>query len=368
MRPDILLREIIQRKWSIHCITYQGWTESRQEFVQLMKKSLSRNLEPYEEQMINWAKACSVCHTQENLLTCLNCYSANYCTYHKSSFKGYHSYRCHELLLSLKLDIEQVYSSTLDIDKLVFGRERLKLNDFPYEDKPTFKIELLITKYLEPERFLKFEDWCLYSEYVTDPLTFYHGLVNETDLLHPQDLLGSSYVIHIICTDSMDKKYLLAWKFLLYILPVKNLTIVVIEQKPLNMFHVMQDTSPSDYKNQEITFETCRMLYHDYVHSEVYKKPNVILGFDIDFTKAIWSESITKFKEQCCPLLVTFKSETQSEDNIDVIHKILKLSVFPIFYERNKFKSNTPSKSLEYDDIFYRNDYLLIFRNLYTEW
>ncbi|XP_011148557.1 uncharacterized protein LOC105188671 [Harpegnathos saltator] len=79
-------------------VDHVTWINSRLQFLNSIKKRLSRKLEPYEEQMILFAKSCFSCHQQIHLENCRRCYSINYCVVHAQEFKIQHESRCNELL------------------------------------------------------------------------------------------------------------------------------------------------------------------------------------------------------------------------------------------------------------------------------
>ncbi|XP_032682860.1 uncharacterized protein LOC116849629 [Odontomachus brunneus] len=64
-------------------LSLTNWITLRQQFLSSIKKWIPRKLKPYEEQMILFAKSCSICHRQINLEHCKRCYSDNYCRDHR---------------------------------------------------------------------------------------------------------------------------------------------------------------------------------------------------------------------------------------------------------------------------------------------
>ncbi|XP_032682836.1 uncharacterized protein LOC116849620 [Odontomachus brunneus] len=63
-------------------LSLTNWITLRQQFLSSIKKWIPRKLKPYEEQMILFAKSCSICHRQINLEHCRTCYSEYYCIDH----------------------------------------------------------------------------------------------------------------------------------------------------------------------------------------------------------------------------------------------------------------------------------------------
>ncbi|XP_032668717.1 uncharacterized protein LOC116842933 [Odontomachus brunneus] len=74
------------------------WRSSRKTFMQGIRMKITRDLMPYEKEMIMCAKSCLICHQQISLRTCRTCYSANYCDEHQWDFKNKHELMCPDLL------------------------------------------------------------------------------------------------------------------------------------------------------------------------------------------------------------------------------------------------------------------------------
>ncbi|XP_032668718.1 uncharacterized protein LOC116842935 [Odontomachus brunneus] len=74
------------------------WRSFRKTFMQEIRMKITRDLMPYEKEMIMRAKSCLICHQQISLRTCRTCYSANYCDVHQLDFKKKHVSMCTNLL------------------------------------------------------------------------------------------------------------------------------------------------------------------------------------------------------------------------------------------------------------------------------
>ncbi|EFN89206.1 hypothetical protein EAI_07709, partial [Harpegnathos saltator] len=195
------------------------------------------------------------------------------------------------------------------------------------------------------------------------PLTLYYGMQNVKllNLLRPRNRYC---VIHIMAANYIDKKYLPAWEFILHLYPViSDLRIVLIGPELDVEKENINTCSACNIKYLKLSFETHSMLYHQYVNSQWYKQPNLIVAFQADLS--IWgslSESIFKLREQNCPFLLTAKSKLKADENINKIEEILSSPLNFIYHDSNKFSSYKPYRDYtENGGVSHRNKYLSIF-------
>ncbi|XP_032690372.1 uncharacterized protein LOC116853412 [Odontomachus brunneus] len=339
--------------WEIHRLSQEEWIQSRKEFIDIIKGQLSRDLEPYEMQMIMFASSCLICHQQQNLRTCMTCYSSNYCGDHAKVFESHHSSTCKELLLYLNLAIKVPHGIKFES----------KFSTFPDRNRPIKDMDSFIQQYYRSRRQLRSLlaiDY-FYTEYVSGPLTLYYGMKNASLL---QSLQKNTCVIHIIAASPVDRKYLPAWELLLHLLhKIKDLKIVLIGPELTNESDNIEICFRCNTRcSQKFSFECYRMLYHNYVDSVNYKRPNLIIGFQTDFSdgKRWSSKSFLKLRDQGCPLLLTAKSKFKSNQNISKIGDVLGLSISPVYHEENKFGSARPCRDFETNSVSYCNKVLAI--------
>lgn len=350
-------------EWNKQCFSSQEeWLQSREDFLCLIKLELSRDLTSHEMQMIRFAKSCIVCHQQMNLQTCKMCHSANYCNTHAEVFKCLHNSRCRALLLCLSLDIEVFYGFEF----------KSKFTNFPNDNRPFDDMDTFVKHYVQRTNATReLENWnfpeYLYSDYTSGPLTLYYGMkdANLLDVLKKPDL---SCVIHVIDATFLDKEYLPAWELILHLISkLKEIKVIFIGpelRNECNNVELCSQCSKMHY-NQYLSFESYCMLYHNYVTSELYKRPDLIIGFDTDLSDAnTWTDTILKLRDQDCPLLLTTKSKRKADKNVNRIEQILGISLKPLIHHVNNFSSRRPWRDFEIDYVFYRNFYLTVYRHL----
>ncbi|XP_032682840.1 uncharacterized protein LOC116849622 isoform X4 [Odontomachus brunneus] len=85
---EYIIRVLRENKIRRDCaLSLFKWIQLRQQFLSSIKKWIPRKLKLYEEQMILFAKSCSICHRQINLEHCQTCYSDYYCSEHIQEFQ-----------------------------------------------------------------------------------------------------------------------------------------------------------------------------------------------------------------------------------------------------------------------------------------
>ncbi|EFN83328.1 hypothetical protein EAI_11997, partial [Harpegnathos saltator] len=303
MQICIAVRELLNMDagWETGRLSKEEWIQSRQELMRLIKEKLSRNLELQEMAMIIYAKSCRICHQQMNLLICTTCYSANYCIEHAELFQIVHSSNCYNQWLFLVLEVAFINNFSV----------LLKFNLLFDVYEPLINMHAFIQKHLKtgPYRYLSvtfFPYDYLYSDFASAPLTLYHGL-RDTELFDSLEVEGSYYVIHIIGIKYCSGVRTPPWELFLHLLNhIRHLTIVMTELNFNTECFYIDTCNHCKERNRTISIEFYSMSYYSYVQSNVYKRPNVIIGFQIDFNdRFTWSETILELPKQNCPLFLT---------------------------------------------------------------
>lgn len=338
--------------WVTVQLNLEQWIQSRKKFIHLIKHELARDLQEYEEQMITLTKSCLICHQQVNILPCTSCWSVNYCLDHEEAFKNYHGPKCKELEACFNIDLRTQYISPISWT--------LSIKNGDVFDMKTF-VEHVRRKRCKERNYMETIAEYFYSDYVSGPVTLYYGMKNA-DLSNPVKEMNLPYVVHILATSRMDRKYLQAWELLLHLLwHVKDLRIILIGLELHDNYESIKICGNCKAHKQRFDFECHQKLYHNYVDSDSYIRPNVVISCQANLSD--WdelSETILKLRDQNCPLLLTAKSKLISEQNINNIEKILGSPVTLLHHDINKFASNKPYRDFENDGVSYRNQYLAV--------
>lgn len=364
-KTDISINQNILRQ------TLFEWTKSKKQFLRCVKIDLGRELSLYEEQMLMFRKSCCVCHQQIDLKTCPKCYSSCFCSDHDKLFSTLHKDKCEKFILMLNLDILSAQSPeiSLNVDwsKLVFCNS----DDF-------VSTAAFIMKYVPNERkkgktgeYQLISSDYIYSDYISGPLTLHYGIY-KAQLFHLFE--KDDLTIHVIAASAVDQKGVSAWEmFLHFVGEIKRLTIIMTGPE-LTFNHCEYDTCSTCKKyNKIFNYKCYPMLYHNYVASPEYKKPDVIIGFQAHlyskslFDKLMWDESILALKKQDCPLFLTTYNITGATKEQIKIQQVLHKNIIPSFTIKNIYKGCRPYRNFIDEFVFYRNEWLMYYTDLNAE-
>ncbi|XP_014467294.1 PREDICTED: uncharacterized protein LOC106740606 [Dinoponera quadriceps] len=305
------------------------------------------------KQMIMFIKACRICHEQQNLYTCRRCYSVNYCFDHADTVKRDGNFDCEKLKLCLEVDSKLQFGSTL------LGHHFINP---PVYFKPSVDMSSFLK--LHNFKFLDSVTLYCYTDYISGPLTLYYGMKNVL-LLNPQGE-HFCYIVYIVAANIVDKAYVPSWGLFLHRLRWQTqLRIILIGLQLQDDRKNIETCIKCRPTQRKFNFECHRTSYCDYVNSDMYIKPKVIIEFQVDFND--WepsSELILKLRDQNCPLLLTDKSKLKVEENINKLFEVLGSPLNIAYHEKNKFCSIRPCTDLENDGVSYRNHHLTVFKNL----
>ncbi|EFN80341.1 hypothetical protein EAI_07061 [Harpegnathos saltator] len=344
--------------WHTCNISQKNWIESRKELLYLVKEALRRDMKPYEIEMIKFVKSCFICHVQCNLQTCTVCYCMNYCSYHAKALENHQSSNCTKL------------KSYLEIDREIL------LKFYPIHRKEFMNISADIistVNIVDIQQFLKEFAFCdtqysfyAYSDYLSGPLTLYYGMKSKNlDL----DIKGMKYVVHIIAATILDARYVLAWEIMLHILSktLKHLKIILVGPETQDAYKIVEICHKCILWESTFKFQSYHLLLRNYVNTILtLYPPDVIIAFEADIRA--WdsrTEIISKLNGQSCPFIVTGASYSKCERNIQTLREALGAgSLAGLTPDKNKFSSLKAYRNFEGNDIFYRNKFLFIIRNL----
>lgn len=350
-------------EWNTRSLRISEWIESQANFMQTIRMMLTRKMKPYEEQMFMYANSCYMCHRRSNLYTCEQCCSFSYCANHASISSIVHNPTiCKLLLLTLKLDIKS-------LDPFVWKIIHIKFTTFPSKKKRFTNMKSFCNRYFQPQR--GDQHWCLYDHIftncVSEPLTLYTGL--QTTRLFRPETETNIFNIHIIAANHINKQHFPVWELFLHLL-TKSKKLIITMIGPELQYKIIRHNVCSLCKmaKKKLVFKFFPLLYHDYIVSDDYSQPDVIVGFQAElgaqFYEKTWSQSIKAIQTQNCPLLLTAQSLDKAQKDINKIQKVLGTSVKPVLETKNKFSSYRPYRDFETGLIMYRNTYMIVYKNL----
>lgn len=321
-----------------------------------VKRIFSRDLNRYEEQMFMFEKSCLICNRRDELHVCKHCFVSNYCESHQHEFRMLHK-NCKELNLCFKLD------TYILVQKWFFFFTVPHIQDFPNRNISIINMEDFIVQYMKRGLVLPmYETDYLYSDWISGPLTLCYGLKEAFLLPKPTNV---AYTIHIINPDYIDRVNFLMWELLLHFSPhIKKLTIVVLVPMVRRNINMKCAVCLNCQESKEFFYESYPMLYQEYVASMQYKKPDVIIGFQLNFDCfRDWVDTLNVIRTQNCPLFLTVKSLSKAESITNSIKRVLRVSTLPVRIVENRFSAMRPHRDVLHST-FYRNKFLVSFETL----
>ncbi|XP_014474155.1 PREDICTED: uncharacterized protein LOC106744173 [Dinoponera quadriceps] len=399
-------------QWRSRRFNRDEWIQSRKIFLHSVQQQIPCELKPYEQQMILFAKSCLICHQQANLQTCRRCYSHNYCVDHAAEFAYRHKEKCENLMICVNLDIGyfdnnsimQSFISTLNEE---IHDENIFINHFG-DFATLFKLDVCF----HTKEWL-FDDY-IYSDFLSGVLSLFHAMeeaeiiecnrgeydlrcnyihdannTNDADIWHIFDnnindadiydnnanddyemteAMKDTLVFHVITGTNVDKQYLPTWEIFIHMMrSLSHIIIVLIGPDIANERNNIETCILCKKYGNTISYEGHCTLYHNYVNSEFYKRPDIIIGFQAElYHESIGPKFLMAVYNQCCPLVLTTTSVYKMEQNKRKIHEYLSSEVVELSgkYILNKFSSHRPWRDFETDNVYYRNSYIMVYRHL----
>ncbi|XP_032668695.1 uncharacterized protein LOC116842925 [Odontomachus brunneus] len=337
------------------------WRSYRKTFMQGIQIKMTRDLKPYEKEIIMCAKSCLICHQQINLRTCNICYSANYCDKHQFYLKKKHGTMCTDLLVLLNLNILNKSYLNLKTYPQTMKFTRITID---FDDMITF-VDQYINKH-----YAKMGVWndnsYIYSDYLSAPLTLYYGLKEFANLFkeaqiyrEEHKLINRSrsflFIVHIIGAISVDITGLPSWEIFLHIFNKHKFSENKIMELKVILVAPETDCDRNEYydvcrecvrTNKQLYLGNASVSYEDYMRTNLYKQANIIIAFQAEFSMG--SPLLDIFiatQDRTCPFFFTTASQNKAEENIRKIQEVLNVprqrSV------ENKFRSYRPYRNYE---------------------
>ncbi|XP_025154414.1 uncharacterized protein LOC105185065 [Harpegnathos saltator] len=289
------------------------------------------------------------------LYSCKRCVSVDYCLEHRKEFEQQHKrISCNLLTLWLNLEFSNVqYESKASLS--------LKFMRFPDNDGLFNDMARFMEEYVQNKKGVWYALDYIYTDYVSGPFSVYYGMYHAglLDVL----LNASIYIIHIIAASSIERNGLPAWEILLHLLPDMQVLIVVLVGTDLQFEFGTQEICPCCvFNKKKFIYECCCMTYSDYLTNAIYKRANLIVGFQAVLKAELWAKCIKAMQSQECPLLLTTTSRDIALEEIADIQKVLGRDVYPITSVYNVFRSFRPHRGFKY--MYYRNSFLIVYKTL----
>lgn len=333
-----------------------NWRDYQLQRLSIIQKRLSRKMYRYEKEMVLFSRWCCVCYEEKNLKSCPNCFTVDYCKAHRKKIE---LHECDKLKEWLHFEIQAI--DVHPVPQYCRG-----FHDFPDRDDVNDMLSFYQT-YLLPQRDapLTILD-TVYSDYLSGPLTVFYGMRDAKLLIAPEK--DDTYVIHLIGTEFENRETLKHWEIFLHIFNTRiNLLIILIG------FELRSELGDAEGE-LETCWEKCmplghtlrykhhRMLYQNYVKSNCFIKPDLIVGFQTPIER-LNKNLIAPMTDQFCSIILTAKTK---KIGVGLVKKMSELggTAKPIFHGINNFRAFRPYRTDSKQNVYYRNHYLVVCENL----
>ncbi|XP_011868478.1 PREDICTED: uncharacterized protein LOC105562331 [Vollenhovia emeryi] len=329
------------------------WADKKMTMMGLVETTLGRTLETYEKEMFLFPRECAVCQgmDQQWLQDCPNC-AASYCKDHVDNIR--HEDICARLGLCLRFEL--LYGKTDDLEvrypqQVTCTSTFLDMKDFlnTYVDLPT-------------DSGLSYDIVeAAHSQHLTRPLTLFHAM-----RLLEYVPKNKRLVIHVVGANMMEEITWPAWQILMALLDLTFLLVVMIGPE-LRSCTVLRNRCKLGQK--ECAYACYKQLYENYVRSQLFEKPDVIVGFnaniqqyELESPRETWAPSMRVLAEQNCPFILTGYTQLHLESDMERMNSILNRNIECPSSVKNLFASLKPHRSSWPDNVVYDNQYMILHR------
>ena len=343
----------------------------RSHCINKCEKELGRELYLWEKEMICFPQVCHTCYESDTqkLTTCQNCHHVSYCKL--NHLKTDHDIWCKEFQVYRDITLYQFHHGII---QPLLPDKSLQQYAPLTGDMKTF---LLNTNTVE-EKSLELQRLNLValSDIATCPLTVLFSLQQCNFHLETIETL----TIHLVGAEmQFEVETLQKWElFLLHLIPsLKTLKIVFIgpELKTESKFNQTLGKNKTCMKcntaGRMVIYEFWKTLYHKFVMSSDYQKPDLICAFNAglyrltDFEgKDTWSPTIkVMLKEPDIPVVVTEYTQKELPFDIQRTQNIVDSLEILTPSTRNPFASLKPSLNFLSEEtvpVIFKNFYVTI--------
>ncbi|KAI9557473.1 hypothetical protein GHT06_017301 [Daphnia sinensis] len=359
-------------------LSSESWKAFRYNLMVRVEKSLTRPMQPYEQEMFLYPRVCDQCRMDDGtkLNECSGCHSFFYCCDQHQSKS--HEEWCKDLKLLLDLNIEQ--SKKGRIDCMLPHKLLENFEEFP----PSLKEFLVLRMVGAMGAFaMGRNSLTLLTEFASYPLTVVWGLQEAAKLTDGIPLLSDrkSLVVHIVGAElPFECNNLAKWDvFFLNTLPaLKSLYITFTGPELTGV--------PSGTWDDDLRCPHCERnnkhficdfqpntFYHDFVKSKNYIRPDVVVAFNCGLYRQTgfqgsdsWAKTIPCLLKEGVPLILTAYTAAEAPLDLkrlqDVSREPLEILMPP---QKNPYRSSRPCRNFvseEESPIIFKNQYITVVR------
>ncbi|XP_046675339.1 uncharacterized protein LOC124364144 [Homalodisca vitripennis] len=326
------------------------WNNLRMSVINLVQLILKRPLTTVENQILLFPPVCSFCRVYKpnKMFSCESCHSVLFCSREHQSSDSKHSGACKSLAMAFEINITRFFKQFVLFDCM---KNFTPPNELPHS------IEL----FLKQGNSLSIEN-VMYSQPLSYALTLAYAISKIGKVSR------NKMTVHVVGADAMEAQALYTFPVIFNLLKLAHLTIVMIGP------NLPDDTIlPSGLEQKCSLILISKKLYHEYVSSDAFIRPDVTVVYNCGFCefsdvpeKDIWKNTLPFILNQrdCLVILTSYTAEESRQDLTrlgNVSDHVASYNVL-VANEENPFCSLCPLRNWEagFEAVFYVNKYISV--------
>ncbi|XP_033226613.1 uncharacterized protein LOC117179078 isoform X2 [Belonocnema kinseyi] len=366
-----------------------AWMKTKFDLMLKAESKLGTPLLNYEREMFLFPKTCFVCHESDlSVLKTCNC-GISLCKQHKKDER--HQKLCDKYHMSFILALEmaniQPYPllqfEAQDIVKFEESRETIpvhteitKLPNSMQEFLKTYmKLKGETAREVKARTHHRIQ---IVSEFISRPLTLLYA-IQKLNLMSSAKLM-----VHVV--GATHNEFFLAeyWEILLHWIPaLKNMEVAFVGPELKSTYSIFNSVCAScKLRKKYIDSVGLAVTYEDYFNEtdkniRSFQKPDIVIGYNLDLygnelgiiglNNWNWEDAFSILKKVNAPFILTAATEKRAKKDQEILCKILKKSVSPLYCEPNPFAGLIPERDFQTEELKYTNNHILIYKGFYED-
>lgn len=207
------------------------------------------------------------------------------------------------------------------------------------------------------------------SNLLTRPLTFVYA-AEKLKFQVPKEIC-----IHIVGATCEEFDHVGYWQTLFYWFSKLQFLLIDFIGNDIVEYEEVYFKSPyklPDFSldGKQLSLNSYRGRYDDYVKSKVYSKPDIIIGYNLglhesnyEISECTWKETLSVISEMNVPFIITAQSEKRGRKEHEMLCSLLGKRINYEISEKNPYASLIPERDFETERLCYSNSHVMVYRN-----
>lgn len=335
------------------------WLDARVNFMKQAKLKLNRELLNFEKQIFLFPKTCFVCHESDlSVLKTCKC-SVSLCKIHRED--GEHKNLCKDFQLYLQMESNK--EKPAEPFTITAALKRNKNKMLPSS------IWKFVDQYFLLKSYNAEKQKIIVSNLLTRPLTFVYA-AEKLKFQVPKEIC-----IHIVGATCEEFDHVGYWQTLFYWFSKLQFLLIDFIGNDIVEYEEVYFKSPyklPDFSldGKQLSLNSYRGRYDDYVKSKVYSKPDIIIGYNLglhesnyEISECTWKETLSVISEMNVPFIITAQSEKRGRKEHEMLCSLLGKRINYEISEKNPYASLIPERDFETERLCYSNSHVMVYRN-----